>query len=126
MGEIPGRSKVRMSGKTGNERPQRARALILAATMTGATAAVALATASSAAGGAATSTSACPSNHVTVPNKDDFTSNASNTTFDATSTAWNQKSGVDDYSVKMNSGGGSGNCYMGGSITGTNSITSKT
>src|SRR3954470_2275420 len=103
------------------------RLALIAATLSMAATALVTATSTHAATGAvATSRSACPSTHVTVPNKNDFRSNASNTTFDATATAWNQSAGVDDYSVQLNASGGSGDCWLGANIQGTNSITGKT
>src|SRR3954470_10600201 len=102
------------------------RLALIAATLSMAATALVTATSTHAATGAvATSRSACPSTTVKVPNKNDFRSNASNTTFDATGDAWNQSAGVDDYSVQLNKGGGSGNCFIGGKIQGTNSITTK-
>src|SRR3954447_4401408 len=102
------------------------RLALIAATLSMAATALVTATSTHAATGAvATSRSACPSTTVKVPNKNDFRSNASNTTLDATGDAWNQSAGVDDYSVQLNRGGGSGNCYIGGKVQGTNSITTK-
>jgi hypothetical protein len=67
----------------------------------------------------------CPSTKAAVPNKDDFVTNASNTTFQSSGNSWNQKAGVDDYTVKFNASSGTGDCYIGGKIQGTNAM-SKT
>src|SRR3954447_15056236 len=97
-------------------------ALVAATLSMVATALVTATTTHAATGVVATSTSACPTAKVGVPNKNDFSSSASNTTFDAKGDAWDQAAGRDDYSVRLT---GSGNCYIGGSVHGTNSITGK-
>src|SRR3954454_7858756 len=72
-----------------------------------------------------TSIGSCPSKTATVPNKDDFVTNASSTTFKSTGNSWDQKAGVGDYTVRFNQSGGTGDCYIGGRIQGTNSLTGK-